>query len=148
MSGGRVGVEAGRSGRWHVCDIDDILILALFFGQAAGDRAAALRVVVGQYLGFAILTALIAGALGAGLLPDTAIPYLGLLPLLLGIRAACRAWQERHDEGEDGTNVEDGGPGVVAVAAVTFPIRPRRGLLPPCRPSAQPRTAPQLRVGL
>jgi len=50
-------------------------------------------VVVGQYLGFgAILLASVVGALGAGLLPDELIPYLGLLPLLLGLRAAWQAW--------------------------------------------------------
>ena len=77
-----------------VTNIDDILILALFFGQGAGHRGAAARVVLGQYLGFAaILVASVIGALGAGLLPRSAIPYLGLLPLVLGIRAAWRAWR-------------------------------------------------------
>lgn len=44
---------------------------------------------LGQYLGFgAILAVSVLGALGAGLLPEPVVPYLGLLPLLLGLRAA------------------------------------------------------------
>jgi cadmium resistance protein CadD (predicted permease) len=108
-----------------VTNVDDIVILALFFGQAAGRRAGVVRIVLGQYLGFAtILVASVLGALGAGLLPESFIPYLGLLPLLLGIRAAWGVWRERHD---DGTHSHDsrasgnqGGPAALAVAGVTF----------------------------
>ncbi|WP_255512796.1 cadmium resistance transporter [Kribbella sp. VKM Ac-2568] len=82
-----------------------IVVLALFFGHAhEHGRAGAIRVVVGQYLGFAaILAASIVGALGAGLLPESVIPYLGLLPLYLGLRAGWSAWRERghHDQAED-----------------------------------------------
>ncbi|MEV4647076.1 cadmium resistance transporter [Saccharopolyspora sp. NPDC049357] len=108
-------------GMFAVTNIDDIVILALFFGQAAGHPAGAVRVVAGQYLGFgAILAAAIVGALGAGLLPEVALPYLGLLPLLLGIRAGWSAWRERHD-GDDGEIPSaDDGPTMWAVAAVTF----------------------------
>jgi cadmium resistance protein CadD (predicted permease) len=115
----------GRAvGIFVVTNIDDILVLALFFGQAAGSRRGVVRVVVGQYLGFVvILGASIVGALGAGLLPESAIPYLGLLPLLLGLRAAWRAWRERRDgEGDAEQPGEDtpDGPGVWQVAAVTL----------------------------
>ncbi|MDT7664494.1 MAG: hypothetical protein QOD04_4050, partial [Pseudonocardiales bacterium] len=84
------------------------------------------------YLGFAaILVASLAGALGAGLLPRPAIAYLGLLPLLLGIRAAWGVWRDRHGTGPDaGTGPDpdagtDAGTGtadasVLTVAAVTF----------------------------
>ncbi|XVV06681.1 cadmium resistance transporter [Actinosynnema sp. CA-248983] len=114
----------GRAvGMFAVTNIDDILILALFFGQAAAaGRAGAARVVAGQYLGFAaILVAAVVGALGAGLLPESAIPYLGLLPLLLGVRAGWTAWRERHADADDGEQPgRTGGPGVVGVAAVTL----------------------------
>ena len=121
-----MGLETiGRAiGMFAVTNIDDILVLALFFGQAAGRRHAIIRVVAGQYLGFAAILALsIAGALGAGLLPESVIPYLGVLPIVLGIRAAWSAWSERRN----GSSAEDeaaaqgtGGPGVLQVAAVTF----------------------------
>ncbi|MDI5975705.1 cadmium resistance transporter [Amycolatopsis magusensis] len=108
----------GRAvGMFAVTNIDDLLILALFFGQATS-RAGVVRVVAGQYLGFiAILTASVAGALGAGLLPRSVIPYLGLLPLLLGVRAGWKAWRERHDDEQPDCA---GGLGVGQVAAVTL----------------------------
>jgi cadmium resistance protein CadD (predicted permease) len=70
----------------------------------------------------AILAAAIVGALGAGLLPEKVIPYLGLLPLALGIRAAVRAWRERRNGDSDDAQLVGGadGPGAVQVAAVTF----------------------------
>ncbi|MFC0541417.1 cadmium resistance transporter [Kutzneria chonburiensis] len=78
-------------GMFAVTNIDDMLVLAVFFGLAAGSRRAALHIVLGQYLGFgAILAVSVLGALGAGLLPAQLIPYLGLLPLLLGLRAAWK----------------------------------------------------------
>ena len=55
-------------------NIDDLVVLMVFFGRARGDRTAILRVVAGQYLGFiAILVASVLGALGAQLLPDRAL---------------------------------------------------------------------------
>ncbi|GID92741.1 cadmium resistance transporter [Amorphoplanes digitatis] len=106
-----------------VTNIDDMLLLAVYFGRTAGHHAAARRIVIGQYAGFlAILAASVLGALGAGLLPDAAIPYLGLLPLLLGIRAAWTVWRERHEPDDDGAREpgDAAGPGVWQVAAVTF----------------------------
>lgn len=103
-------------GMFAVTNIDDIVILALFFGQAAGHPGGAVRVVAGQYLGFgAILAAAIIGALGAGLLPEAAVPYLGLLPLLLGIRAGWSAWRERHDGDGEEVPSAGGGPSSWAV---------------------------------
>jgi cadmium resistance protein CadD (predicted permease) len=60
----------------------------------------------------------VAAAFGATLLPEKAIPYLGLLPLALGIKAATEAWRHRADDDERETG--DGGPTVLEVAAVTF----------------------------
>lgn len=80
-----------------VTNIDDLIILALYFGRAGRRRRAVATVVVGQYLGFAVILSLsVAAALGVGLLPEGAVPYLGLLPLLLGLRAAWVLWRERR----------------------------------------------------
>lgn len=110
------------AGMFAVTNVDDMLVLAVFFGQGAGSRGAAWRVVAGQYLGFlGILAASIVGALGAGLLPQSVIPYLGLLPLGLGIKAAWQAWKQRSDVGdEDGSAGAGNGVGILQVAAVTF----------------------------
>lgn len=110
-------------GTFAVTNIDDVVVLAVFFGQAPGHRGASIRVIAGQYLGFiAILAVSIGGALvGSTLLPPDILPYFGLLPIVLGLRAAWIAWCERDTRP---TNAEDAtsprGPGAWQVAAVTF----------------------------
>ncbi|WP_370946228.1 cadmium resistance transporter [Amycolatopsis sp. cg5] len=107
-----LGLIAQAVGMFAVTNIDDIVLLALFFSGASRPWP----VVVGQYLGFAGILALsIIGALGAGLLPPAVLPYLGLLPLLLGLRAGWKAWRDR-DEPEASVS----GPSLLTVAAVTF----------------------------
>jgi cadmium resistance protein CadD (predicted permease) len=110
------------TGLFLVTNVDDVVILALFFGQAAGRPGGARRVVVGQYLGFAgILAAAVAGGLGADALPEGAVPWLGLIPLAIGLRAGWEAWRERREEDDDApTAPSERGPGIWTVAAVTF----------------------------
>jgi cadmium resistance protein CadD (predicted permease) len=111
------------TGVFAVTNVDDLVLLALFFARAGSRRAAVWRVVGGQYLGFAaILAVSVVGALGVGLLPEPVVAYLGLVPLLLGIRAAWRARREAaEDPDPDPTDADaDAGPTVPAVAAVTF----------------------------
>ncbi|WP_226355220.1 MULTISPECIES: cadmium resistance transporter [unclassified Pseudonocardia] len=101
-------------------NVDDLLVLALFFARVADGRRGVAAVVAGQYLGFAgILAASVAGALVAGLLPEQALPYLGLVPLLLGLRAARAAWREHHDP-DDESGPGGGRVGVATVALVTL----------------------------
>jgi cadmium resistance protein CadD (predicted permease) len=118
-----LGVIGQAAGLFAVTNIDDILVLALFFAQGAGHRGSTRRIVLGQYLGFAaILAVAVAAALGATFLPESAIPYLGLLPLALGLKAAWHTWKDRRggvtDDGED--PAKEGGPSPLEVAAVTF----------------------------
>ncbi len=117
-----LGIIGQAVGLFAVTNIDDIVILALFFAQAVGHRGSVVRIVAGQYLGFiAILVVAVAAAFGASFLPESAIPYLGLLPIALGLKEAWEAWQERRGDGGDDVNREvRGGPGVLAVAAVMF----------------------------
>jgi cadmium resistance protein CadD (predicted permease) len=103
--------------------IDDVLVLAVFFGQVKGNRAAVARIVLGEYLGFgAILAISVIGALGAAQLPREAIPYSGLVPLFLGLRAAWLAWRQHSRDGDD--NAPDIGKAsglrVVQVALISF----------------------------
>ena len=103
-----------------VTNIDDLVVLALFFAQGAGRRGTTRTVATGQYLGFtAIVAVAVAAAFGATLLPGSVLPYLGLVPLALGIRAAVQAWRQRGDD-EDEPGGRPGGPTVLGVAAVTF----------------------------
>ncbi|MFC8342392.1 cadmium resistance transporter [Streptomyces sp. NPDC057280] len=96
-----LGIIGQAAGLFAVTNIDDLLVLALFFAQGAGHRGSARRIVLGQYLGFAaILAVAVAAAFGATFLPDSVIPYLGLLPLALGFKAAWQAWKDHRDEGE------------------------------------------------
>ncbi|SDK35256.1 cadmium resistance transporter [Nonomuraea jiangxiensis] len=119
-----VGVVGQAAGLFAVTNVDDLLILALFFAQGAGRKGAAARVVAGQYLGFlGILAVAAATALGATFLPEPVLPYLGLLPLALGLKAAWQAWRDHRRDGdaeETGEAAPAGGPRALEVAAVTF----------------------------
>lgn len=117
-------IVAEAAGLFAVTNVDDIVILSLFFGrsagqQGAGQHGAARRIVAGQYLGFtALLVTAVAAAYGATFLPGSAIAYLGLLPLALGLRAAWQAWKD-HRNG-DRRRDERSGVTALQVASVTF----------------------------
>src|SRR5215472_5719243 len=116
------GLIAEAAGLFAVTNLDDIVILALFFAQGAGEHGSTRRVVVGQYLAFtAILAVAIGIAFGASFLPEEAIPYLGLIPITIGLRDAWKLWKNRQrgDEGEQ-TQTTQGGPTVRKVATTTF----------------------------
>lgn len=105
-------------GLFLVTNIDDIIVLSLFFARGAGQRGTTAKIVAGQYLGFGgILLASLAVTLGAGLfLPDDAIPYFGLIPLLLGLYAAWQVW--RNGDGDEA--IAERPVSTWVVAAVTF----------------------------
>ena len=107
-------------GLFIVTNIDDIIVLSLFFARGAGQRGTTARITAGQYLGFAgILGAAVLVTLGAGaFLPPELIPYFGLIPLALGLWAAWQAWRGNDDD-DDG-KVAGKNVGILTVAAVTF----------------------------
>ena len=116
------GLIAEAAGVFAVTNLDDIVILSLFFAQGAGEHGSARRVVAGQYLAFAVILAGAIGiAFGASFLPEEAIPYLGLIPITIGLRDAWKLWKNRQrgDEGEQ-TQTTQGGPTVRKVATTTF----------------------------
>jgi cadmium resistance protein CadD (predicted permease) len=114
------GVLGQAAALFTVTNIDDILILALFFARGAGHEGATRRIAAGQYLGFVgILAVAVAGTVGATFLPGPAVPYLGLLPLVLGVKAGVQAWRHRDDP-DEGRSGADRGPRALEVAAVTF----------------------------
>lgn len=68
-------------------NLDDIFVLTLLYAQVQ-DAKGTLQIIAGQYLGIGCLIALsVLGALGTQLFPPQYIGLLGILPLLLGIRA-------------------------------------------------------------
>lgn len=109
-------------GLFLATNIDDIIVLSLFFARGAGQRGTTVRILVGQYLGFAgILGAAVLVTLGAGaFLPPEVIPYFGLIPLGLGLWAAWQAWRRRRDDDDDEGKIEGKKVAVWAVAGVTF----------------------------
>ena len=109
-------------GLFIATNIDDIIVLSLFFARGVGQRGTTARILVGQYLGFiGILGASVLVALGAGaFLPPEVIPYFGLIPLGLGLWAAWQAWRNRGADDDDEAKVEGKKVGVWTVAGVTF----------------------------
>lgn len=108
-------------GLFAATNIDDIIVLSLFFARGAGQRGTTARILAGQYLGFAgILVAAILVTTGAGaFLPPAAIPYFGLIPLGLGLWAVWETWRGDGDD-DDEAKVAGKKVGVGAVAGVTF----------------------------
>jgi cadmium resistance protein CadD (predicted permease) len=115
-----LGIVGQAAGLFAVTNVDDIVVLALFFAQGAGHKGSTRNVTAGQYLGFAAIVAVaVAAAFGATFLPGSTVPYLGILPLALGVRAAVQAWKHRGDDQDEREN-RQGGPQILEVAAVTL----------------------------
>lgn len=108
-------------GLFMVTNIDDVIVLSLFYARGAGVPGTTARILGGQYLGFgAILAAAVVVALGArSFLPEEVIPYFGLIPLVLGLLAAWRAWREDDDDDDEG-KMSGRALSMPTIAAVTF----------------------------
>jgi cadmium resistance protein CadD (predicted permease) len=93
-----------------VTNIDDLVLLTLFFAQRVPGRI----VVIGQCLGFAGIVALSLVGFSAAVAGSHAgIRFLGLLPLALGLKQLVRM---RRAEWKSGTRAT----GVLGIAAVTL----------------------------
>jgi cadmium resistance protein CadD (predicted permease) len=69
-------------------DIDDLVVLTALFGSRQIGRR---QIVVGQYLGMAVLVAVsIVAAIGLVAVPDRWVGLFGLIPLGLGVRGLAR----------------------------------------------------------
>ncbi|WP_461021684.1 cadmium resistance transporter [Thalassiella azotivora] len=106
-------------GLFLVTNIDDIIVLSLFFARGAGVRGTTAKITAGQYLGFgAILTVSVVVSLGAAtFLPEAAVAYFGVIPLVLGLFAAWKAW---HGDDDDDAKLAGKQVGAWTVAGVTF----------------------------
>ncbi|APT85738.1 cadmium resistance transporter [Corynebacterium aquilae] len=105
-------------GLFAATNIDDIIVLSLFFARGARQKHITRTILLGQYLGFlAILITALAIAWGAGtFLPSAAIPYFGLIPLALGLKAAYEALQGEDEEDFASTSKVT----ALTIAAITF----------------------------
>ena len=90
-------------GLFMATNIDDIIVLSLFFARGAGRRGTTRKITAGQYLGFGgILIASVLVSLGAvTFLPESAIAYFGLIPLLLGLVAGWKVWRGNGDDDDE-----------------------------------------------
>lgn len=67
-------------------NIDDIIILMLFFSQV-NDKFRPRHIIIGQYLGFtALIFATLPGIFGGLFIPKIWIGLLGLLPIIIGVK--------------------------------------------------------------
>ena len=106
-------------------NLDDILILMLFFSQVNATFRKR-HIVSGQYLGFAALVlASLPSFFGSLLLPRPCIGLLGLVPIAIGISRLVNSSEENHGDAEE-TQAQSAwfssfiSPQVYSVAAVTF----------------------------
>lgn len=109
---------AAATGLFVATNIDDIVVLSLFFARGAGHKDTTAAILMGQYLGYlGILAASAVVGLGFNaVLPEELICYFGLIPLLLGLWAA---WQAFRDEDDD-DDVSSNKLSTLVVAGVTF----------------------------
>lgn len=114
-------------GTFIVTNIDDIIVLMIFFAQIEKSRHK--QIVLGQYLGFGLLVVIsLLGAFGFTFLPSEWAGFLGLIPIFLGIRMFLK--KEEEDEAEEAleklgdirNKVSNSlfGPLTGKVAAITF----------------------------
>lgn len=109
-------------GLFVATNIDDVIVVSIFYARGAGTPGTTRKILAGQYLGFGgILLVSVVISLGArSFLPEAALPYFGLIPLALGLYAAWRVWRSRGDGDDDDAKIADKKVGVLTVAAVTF----------------------------
>lgn len=115
-------------GLFLVTNVDHLVVLSLFFAHGAHRPHTTRRIFFGQYLGFgAILALTLAVALGSRqLLPESVLPWFGLIPLAIGVRAGIINYRERKQGDADGELAEAAEKisrkplSILAVAGVTF----------------------------
>lgn len=94
----------------------------MWFARGHGRPGTTRRILAGQYLGFgAIIILTLALAAGINLvLPVEALRWLGLIPLIIGLKAAWQAWKSRGEDEDDDELIQGKLTSVLSVAAVTF----------------------------
>ena len=118
-------------GSFIVTNIDDIFVLMLLFSQASsqakasngrtvkGNRIYPKDIVIGQYLGFALLVLIsLLATFGVTLIPDRWVGLLGLIPIYLGVKLFIKG--EDEDEGAILSSLNKFNKFYLSVAFITF----------------------------
>nr|WP_312755444.1 CadD family cadmium resistance transporter [Bacillus mobilis] len=118
-------------GSFIVTNIDDIFILMLLFSQASsqanasngrtvkGNRIYPKDIIIGQYLGFALLVLIsLLATFGVTLIPDQWVGLLGLIPIYLGVTLFIKG--EDEDEGAILSSLKKFSKFYLSVAFITF----------------------------
>lgn len=118
-------------GSFIVTNIDDIFVLMLLFSQASsqakasngrtvkGNRIYPKDIVIGQYLGFALLILIsLLATFGVTLIPDQWVGLLGLIPIYLGVKLFIKG--EDEDEGAILSSFNKFNKFYLSVAFITF----------------------------
>jgi len=118
-------------GSFIVTNIDDIIVLMLLFSQASsqakasngrtvmGNRIYHKDIVIGQYLGFALLVLIsLLATFGVTLIPDQWVGLLGLIPIYLGVKLFIKG--EDEDEGAILSSLNKFNKFYLSVAFITF----------------------------
>ncbi|WP_370398745.1 CadD family cadmium resistance transporter [Weissella sagaensis] len=118
-------------GSFIVTNIDDIFVLMLLFSQASsqakasngrtvkGNRIYPKDIVIGQYLGFALLVLIsLLATFGVTLIPDQWVGLIGLIPIYLGVKLFIKG--EDEDEGAILSSFNKFNKFYLSVAFITF----------------------------
>ncbi|RBR23798.1 uncharacterized protein FIESC28_03414 [Fusarium coffeatum] len=92
-----------------ITNVDDIFVLITFFTEASTSQTLTpLKIAIGQYVGFTVIIAVSMIGFGASLLiPAEPIGFLGLIPMLLGIRWLLGLiFKTEEEDDEDDAAVE------------------------------------------
>jgi cadmium resistance transport/sequestration family protein len=91
-------------------NIDDVVLLTFFFARRISTR----RIVAGQYIGFAVVVGVsLIGVWAALAIPHRWMHFLGLLPLVIGIKHLLQARRTEQSP-------RSGNSSIVSIAAITL----------------------------
>jgi cadmium resistance transport/sequestration family protein len=85
-------------GSFVATNIDDIIILMLFFSQVS-DRLRPRHIIIGQYLGFsALIIASLPGLFGGLIIPRAWTGLLGIVPIIMGTKQLLNRGGDEDEE--------------------------------------------------
>ena len=101
-------------------NIDDIFVLMLFFSQT-DDKLKNRHIILGQYLGIGILVGLsLLGVFGIQFVPERFIGLLGIIPIVLGVKAWIEYKKNKINTDDDESGLKKSvNSGIISVILVT-----------------------------